>query len=135
MDRHRLLELAIEEIERQKLAVETEIKIIRAELRGSAVPRSLRSASFTTGKRRSRTPAERRAQSRRMRAYWAAKRNRGAKKNAGAPKPRVAINKAISDAMRVYWAKRKAKANSKEVPKKLSKAQPPAGEKGNSQKA
>jgi len=115
MDRNRLLELAIEEIARQKAAVEAEIGTIRAELGGFAVSRRTMSAGFTTGKRRSRTPAERKTQSLRMKKYWAAKRGRAAKKRAAAPKPkaRAAINKAISDAMRVYWAKRKAKASGK----------------------
>ncbi len=69
-----------------------------------------------------------------MREYWAAKRGRAAKKRAAAPKPkpRATINKAISDAMRVYWAKKKAKSRgkavktarmAKEVSKKSSTAQ------------
>jgi len=74
MDRNRVLELALEELNRQKAGVEAEIESLRAELEGtgSAVPQP---TSFpSAGIRRQRTPAEREAQANRMKMYWAAKR-------------------------------------------------------------
>ena len=124
MDRHRLLELAVEELERQKAGVEAEIETVRAQLRGSGIPRKAKPVASRIAKRRSRTRAQRKAQGQRMREYWAAKRSKAAKvKKTIPPNPKpgkTAVSKAISDAMRAYWAKRKAKAAGK-----TAKAKPP----------
>ena len=126
MCRNRILELAVEELERQKAGVEVEIEAVRAELRGSETPGKSKSAATTISKRRPRTPAQRRAHSQRLRKYWAAKKTGEAKVKTPTPKPeKTAVSKAISAAMRASWAKRKAKPAGKtanKVPKKAPKA-------------
>ena len=97
----RILELAIEELERQKAAIEAEIATIRRELKGTPSVRLTKTSAMTRGKRRVINAAQRKAQSERMKRYWAAKRLTN-------PKTRKASSKAISEAMRAYWAKRKA---------------------------
>jgi hypothetical protein len=119
----RIIELAIEELMRQKSAIEAEIEAIRGELDGSEVP-VLAKAPAIAGKRRVRNAAQRKAQSERMRKYWAARKSPAAaakKSTKSNPKPQKATSNAISNAMRAYWAKRKAagknfKAKSKETP-------------------
>jgi hypothetical protein len=121
----RILELAIEELTRQKNAIEAEIETIRGELKGPGSVR-LAIAPAIAGKRRVRNAAQRKAQSERMKRYWAAKKSpvvaaKESKKSN--PKPRKAASEAISEAMRAYWAKRKAagknyKAKSKVTPSK-----------------
>jgi hypothetical protein len=118
----RIVELAIEELTRQKRAIESEIETIRAELKGSG-PARLAKAPAIAGKRRVINAAQRKAQSARMKKYWAAKKLSAAAAKKSRPKPQKATSKAISDAMRAYWAKRKAagknfKAKSKEAPSK-----------------
>jgi hypothetical protein len=77
MEFKKILELALETLEKQKTQVEAEIEALRAEMRGSGPATSTRKAegSATPQKRRrAKTPAERKAQSKRMKAYWAAKK-------------------------------------------------------------
>jgi hypothetical protein len=77
MEHKRILELALEAIQNQKAQVEAEIEALRAEMRGSGRATSTRKAGSPArpnGKRRPKTPAEREAQSKRMKAYWAAKK-------------------------------------------------------------
>ena len=77
MEHKRILELALKALEKQKTQVEAEVKALRAEMRGSRRPTLKRKAGPTaglSGRRRTRTPAERKAQSKRMKAYWAAKK-------------------------------------------------------------
>ncbi len=77
MEQKRILELALEALEKQKIQVEAEIEALRAEMHGSGRVTSTRTTALTaspSGKRRTRTPAERKAQSKRMKAYWAAKK-------------------------------------------------------------
>jgi hypothetical protein len=77
MKNERILELALEALEKRKTQVETEIEALRAEMRGSGGVVSTRKAgpiARPKGKRRAKTPAERKAQSKRMKAYWAAKK-------------------------------------------------------------
>jgi hypothetical protein len=77
MEHKRILELALEALQNQKAQVEAEIEALRAEMRGSVRATSTRRAVPTAGpkgKRRAKTPAEREAQSKRMKAYWAAKK-------------------------------------------------------------
>ena len=77
MEHKRILELALEALEKQRTHVEAEIEAIRAEMHGGGRATSTRKAGSTAslpGKRRVRTTAERKAQSKRMKTYWAAKR-------------------------------------------------------------
>jgi hypothetical protein len=78
MEHKRILELALEALQVRKTQVEAEVEALRAEMRGrSGIATSTRKAGPTagpSGKRRAKTPAERRAQSKRMKAYWAAKK-------------------------------------------------------------
>ncbi len=90
MEHKRILELALETLEKQKTQVETEIEALRAEMRGSVRATSTRKAApiaSPSGRRRTRTPAERKAQSERMTAYWAAKKAVAAAKAAKKPTP------------------------------------------------
>ncbi len=114
MDRNRLLELAIEGLEKQKTAIDEEIAAIREELGGAGSTRMAKPVAASISGRRRRTPAERRAQSLRMKQYWAKKQQ--VSKKISLPKTktaRAAVNKAISDAMKAAWARRKAKAAGK----------------------
>jgi hypothetical protein len=121
----RIFELAIEELNRQKSAIEAEIEAIRGELRGSGAMRVAKAPAIAE-KKRVRSASQRKAQSERMRKYWAAKKlpAAAAKESKKAnPKPQKATSKAISDAMRAYWAKKKAagknlKPKSKVTPSK-----------------
>jgi hypothetical protein len=81
----RILELALEALVSRRNAIEAEIAEIRAELEGRApsVGPSSKAASVTR-RRRPRTAAERKAQSQRMKAYWANRRAEAAKKAAAA---------------------------------------------------
>jgi hypothetical protein len=121
MDQNRILELALEGLQKQKAGIDAEIEAIQAELRGkgSAVRQARLFPSAVTGKRK-RTPAGRKAQAERMRLYWAEKRAKAAK-IAAAPKtspsasPKrkaktAAEKKALSLKMKQIWKKRKAAA-------------------------
>ena len=108
MDRTRLLELAIEELERNKREIEAEIESLRTDLGAGnrpakkAVPAPRQSDA--AGRRRPKTAAEKKAQSAKMKKVWASRRKKsGVKTKSG----RMGST-AISEAMRVYWAKRKA---------------------------
>ena len=83
MEHKRILELALETLEKQKTQVEAEIEALRGEMRGGGKATSTRKAEHTarpSGRRRARTPAERKAQSKRMKAYWATKKAAAAAK-------------------------------------------------------
>ncbi len=83
----RVIELALEALEKRKAAIEEEIAQIRGQLTGS--PRAARAAvkAAQPRKRGPRSRAARRAQSERMRAYWAKRRAEAAKEeNAGKKK-------------------------------------------------
>jgi hypothetical protein len=111
MDR-RILELAIAELERQKTEVEEKIEAIRAEFKTTGVAQTPRAFAVQTG--RSRTAAQRKAQSEKMRNVWEARRQKTANK-LDHPDPKAKKNsQAISAAMKAHWAKRKtAKAKKK----------------------
>ena len=83
MDKIRILELAIETLERQKAELEVEINKIRAELKGQTTGVSLKKKSQAKPKKkRSMTAAQRKAHSESMKKYWAQKKRRvGAAKN------------------------------------------------------
>jgi hypothetical protein len=114
MDRNRIMELAAEELERKRMAIDAEIAEIRAQLCEARIkiPESAQLSTTVSGKKRRRTLSERKTQSLRMKKYWAAKRAKIAKaRKAVSPKPKLqkaAASKAISRAMRIYWAKKKA---------------------------
>ena len=77
MEHKRILELALEALRKAQARVDAEIEALRAEMRGSRRATSTREAgtiASPSGRRRARTPAERKAQSKRMKAYWAAKK-------------------------------------------------------------
>ena len=84
------MELAVEALEKQKAGIDAEIEALRADLEGtgSRTARKAKSVAATTGRRRPRTQAERKAQSRRMKAYWAARKAEAAGKIAKT-KPRA----------------------------------------------
>lgn len=103
---NRILELAIEALEKQKAAVETEIAGLKSAM---SKQRGRAAATAKAGSNRS--------QSDRMKAYWARKRAEKAKvsnrsKAKGVvrkPGPQsAAARRAISKRMKAYWAKRKA---------------------------
>jgi hypothetical protein len=147
MDRNRILELALESLEKQKTGIELELEMVRAEMNGAkSVALETKAVTARTGRRRSRTAAERQAQAKRMREYWAAKKGKAAKpavqapkkvKAAAEPSPVLAKNapKTKSDAgrkllslrMKEVWKKRKAAAAKKSTAKpKTAKAPQPA---------
>jgi hypothetical protein len=106
--KQRILELAMEELQRQKAAIDADIEEIQGELRGFKPAVAAKAVVTAKGRRRSRTSAQRMAQSERMKKYWAAKRSRAAgSRKYKASKPKGS-SKAISDAMKAYWAKKKA---------------------------
>jgi hypothetical protein len=77
MEHKRILELALETLQKRRMQVEAEVEALSAEMRRSGRATSKRKAQSTVSaqrKRRARTPAERKAQSKRMKAYWAAKK-------------------------------------------------------------
>jgi hypothetical protein len=122
----RIIELAIEALQRRKSGVEAEIEMVEGELRG----RTAKPAAPVAGKRRPKTAAQRKAQAERMRAYWAARK---ARKTAPA-KPKMgpqsaAARKAQSERMKAYWAKRKAKAAKVQTAKKPKSAHAQPGQK------
>jgi len=126
MDQNRILELAVEALQRQKAGIDAEIETIRAALKGTGSPIARKANTIAAVRGRSRTTAERRTQSLRMRQYWAAKRAKAAKSSAAitAPvagaKPRqksAAERKALSLKMKQVWKKRKAEAAKKATPK------------------
>ncbi len=79
----RILELALENLVAQRTAIEAEIAEIRAELEGfTSSAQSIPRSSPSRGRRRSRTAAERKAQSERMKAYWAKRKSEARKAKA-----------------------------------------------------
>ncbi len=80
MDR-RILELALESLIAKKNTVEAEIAEIRAELAGlSKSSGRTAKAAPANRRRRARTATERKAQSTRMKAYWAKRKSESARK-------------------------------------------------------
>jgi hypothetical protein len=130
----RIIELAIEALQRRRSGVEAEIAMIEGELR----ERTAGTAALVAGKRGPRTAAQRKAQAERMRAYWAARkrqatRGRTARKAAPA-KPKMgpqsaAARKAQSERMKAYWAKRKAAAAKVQTAKRSKSANAQPGQK------
>jgi hypothetical protein len=76
-DHKRILELAPEALQNRKTQVEAEVEALRAEMGDigrSTSTRKLEPSARPKGMRRAKTSAERKAQSKRMKAYWAAKK-------------------------------------------------------------
>jgi hypothetical protein len=118
MDRNRILELALETLENQKAEIIAEIERIRAGSRGRGLAVAGKTKAGTARKEKSRTPAQRRAQSQRMKKYWAAKRAKAAKGKTPTAKAKVrtktdAEKRALSLKMKEVWRKRKAEAGTK----------------------
>lgn len=113
MDQSRILELAIQELERQKTAVAAEIEAISAELRETGTNRRASLAIAAVAGKRRRTPAERKAQSEKMRKIWAARRQHAAAATAKPIADKSGASKSRSEAMKAAWAKRKAQAAGK----------------------
>jgi hypothetical protein len=125
MERNRILELALEELNRQKAGIDKEIESIQSELgiMGSAVSQERSIPSTGTRKGRKRTSAQRRAASQRMKKIWAARRRTEAAKKTGvaktpAAKAKVrtrteAERKALSLKMKQVWRRRRAEAAKK----------------------
>jgi hypothetical protein len=83
MEHKRILELALEALQNRRTDVDAEMEALRTEMGGSARATLERKAGPTaspSGRRRAKTPAERKAQSKRMKAYWAAKKAAAAAK-------------------------------------------------------
>ena len=83
MNKNRILELALETLEKQKAEIDAEIEKLRAELKGQSTGVSRKRKSQTKPKKkRSMTAAQRKAHSESMKKYWAQKKRRmGAAKN------------------------------------------------------
>ena len=120
MERDRLFELALEELNRQSAGIDEEIAALRAELRSTGSAVRQKGLAPSAGTRRKRTPAQRRAHSERMKQYWARKRAQAAKPAAGSKRPAAAgakvrtwtdaEKKALSLKLKAAWRKRKAAA-------------------------
>ena len=82
MENKRILELALEALERRRIQAEAEVAALRAAMRGSAKAapkKKARPAAKPPEKRRVKTPKQRKAQSKRMKKYWAEKNAAAAK--------------------------------------------------------
>jgi len=116
MDKSRILELALETLEKQRTEIEREIEEIREFQDGKkrVFARNPEISALVVVTRRSRTPAERKAQSERMKQYWAQKKAPAASKTAGVrTKVRAwtaAEKKALSLRMKEVWKRRAAAA-------------------------
>jgi hypothetical protein len=113
----KILELAIETLQKRKADIEAEIEALRGQIKGATPAPALKTTSVSLGRHRVRTPAERRAQAERMKAYWAAKK--GSKPATKAPSAKAgfvksaksaAARKAQSEKMKAIWAKRRAES-------------------------
>ena len=115
----RIVELAIEALEARKKNVEAEIQNLSQLLKSGAPVPAMKQAKIISiaPRRRTRSVAEKAAQSQRMKAYWASKRKAAAPAPAAAkPKAnnkKAAARKALSEKMKQVWAKRKAEAAKK----------------------
>jgi hypothetical protein len=111
MDRDRTLELAIEALQLRKAQIDAEIEMIRSELSGSETAIAAQSVVTAGRSGRSRTLAQRKAQSQKMKARWAARKAKAVK--AGEPAPLSAkspksAGSSINNAIQAFLAKRKA---------------------------
>jgi hypothetical protein len=115
MDQKRILQLAVEALEIQKAGIDAEIESLRSELggTGAGITMEAEPVVIPIGKKPARMLAENRAQSERMKRYWAAKRAQTSPAGVkGRPKS-AAEKKALSLKMKQVWAKRRAEAAKK----------------------
>lgn len=120
MDNERILQLALEALQVRRTSIEAQIQELSAESHGQAAKTAKGAGTAVPpGKRRTRTAAERQAQSRAMKLYWRRKRAKAAKaqtaKKPAQKKPKrgpqsAAAREALSQKMKLVWAKRKAEA-------------------------
>jgi hypothetical protein len=120
MERKRLLELALATLEEKRTEIEREIAELREFQDGKkrVFVRAPKKTTIHAVKSRSRTSAERKAQSERMKKIWAARKLASkpavAAKTVPAVKKRkpktAAQKKALSLKMKQIWAKKKAAA-------------------------
>lgn len=125
MDKNRILELAIESLERQKAKIDTEIENLRSEIKGRKTTPIKKRTSAKPAKKRGKSAAERKALSEKMKKVWAARKSQKAKTKAVTKKPAktkagtkvrrktAAEKKALSLKMKEVWKKRKAEAAQK----------------------
>ena len=126
------MELAVETLEKQKSGIDADMESIRAEMKGvgSRLARKVKPVTPATRKRRSKTPAQRKALSRKLKEIWAAKKRLAAKpavvaktapaRAKGRPKS-AAEKKALSLKMKQVWKRKRAEA-AKEAAKQPTKA-------------
>ena len=124
MDRNRILELALEALEKERTDIDAAIAEIRELQDGNKrmIARKPEMSALVVVKRRSRTKAERKAQAKRMREYRAEKKLQAAKASIMPKTPAAdakvrtkteAEKKALSLKMKQVWKKKKAEATQK----------------------
>lgn len=107
MEQVKVLELALEALQKQKMAVEEEIRQLTADLgRGQFAPPPITARARRLRKSGPQSAAARKAVSVRMKAYWVKRRAEAAKVTHR--KMSAAAKKAISQKMKAAWARRKA---------------------------
>ena len=119
MDQRQLLELALEALQSQRTEIERAIEEIREFQGGNkrAVTRNPEVTSLLAASRKSRTVAQRKTLSLKMKQIWALKKAKAAK-SAIKPKARTMTakrKKALSIKMREIWKKRKEAAAAKKA--------------------
>lgn len=127
MDKNRILELAIEALEREKAKINTEIENLRSEIKGLRTTPIKKPASAKPATKRGKSAAERKAQSDKMKRIWAKRKSKAekGKEKASPAKPAkakatskirpktAAEKKALSLKMKEVWKKKKAEAAQK----------------------
>ena len=115
----RILELALETLEKRRAAIDSEIANVQAALKGMRVATMAGLIPPPSGRRRPKSAAEKKALSLKMKRIWAEKRAQAGKTKKATftgPKRRsktIAQKKALSVSMKKAWAKRKAEAAQK----------------------
>lgn len=126
IDLRGVLRTALQQLETEKQRIDHQIAAVRSALDGVA---GRGSEAPARGRRRRMSPAERRAVSVRMQAYWAKRRaaaqgqsrseSRASKAASASPQARrarrmsPAARRAVSRRMKAYWAKRRSGAKTK----------------------
>lgn len=131
MDKNRILELAIETLEKQKTEIDSEIEKLRSEIKGIKTTPIKKTTSTKPKTKRGKSAAERRAQSEKMKQIWAKRKSKGGKgkkqeKTKASPakpakakasskiRPKTAAEKkALSLKMKEVWKKRRAESAQK----------------------
>jgi hypothetical protein len=125
MEKNRILELAIETLERQKSEIDAEIESLRSQMGGfkKTSPSKRVTSAVKVTKKGVKSAAERKAHSQKMKKVWAARKAKKAKAAKAKPvkakagaKVRLkteAEKKALSLKMKEVWKKRKAEAAAK----------------------